>query len=200
MTRNLDVKNLDVENPPVVTRHPSHPDAIDAKLEVWGRELPELDLETEGIAERISRLHWYLHTTTEETLEAFDLSFGEWRLMGHLRYAGPPYQGKPGKLAGPLGISSGAMTNRLDNLERRGYVRRLPDPDDRRGVIVELTEAGQTLWAQTVEAQAQKENLVAEALTLGEKRQLNDLLRRLMNAFEEHHGPLRVKKHPADEG
>ena len=195
MTINLDVKNLEMENPSVTKRAPSQPDAIDEKLEVWGRELPDLDLETEGIAERISRLHWHLHTTTEQTLEGFDLSFGEWRLMGHLRYAGPPYRGKPGQLAERLGLSSGAMTNRLDNLERRGLVRRIPDTEDRRGVIVELTRDGQKLWAETVDAQAQKEALVAGALTEPEKRQLNDLLRRLMNAFEQHHGPLPAKAH-----
>ena len=83
---------------------------------------------------------------------------------GNLRCSGPPYRGKPGKLAKQLGLSSGAMTNRLDNMERRGLIRRIDDPDDRRGVIIELTEAGQQLWDETVGAQAQKEALVAYAL------------------------------------
>ena len=111
-------------------------------------------------------------------------------LMGHLRYAGPPYRGKPGKLAKHLGLSSGAMTNRLDNMAERGLLRRLDDPDDRRGVIVELTEEGQRVWEESVGTQAQKEELVASALDENEKRALNDLLRRLMNAFEEFHGPV----------
>ncbi len=170
------------------------PDWVDTQLEVWGRELPTLDLETEGIVERIDRLQRYLDRTTTETLEAHGLNVGEWRTLGHLRYAGPPYHSKPGRLAEGFGLSSGAMTARLDGLERRGLVRRLDDPDDRRGVVVELTEEGHRLWEDSVEAQAQKETLVASALDADEKRQLNDLLRRLMHAFREHHGPPRKKK------
>lgn len=81
------------------------------------------------------------------------------------------------------------MTNRLDRLEQRGLIRRLPDPDDRRGVLVELTEAGAAVWEQTVAAQAQKEAVVASALDPEEQAGLNELLRRLLHAFEEHHGP-----------
>jgi len=76
------------------------------------------------------------------------------------------------------------MTNRIDRLEHAGLVRRLPDPDDRRGVIVELTDAGHKAWEDSVAAQAAKESLVAAALTKDEKRQLNALLRRLMLEFE----------------
>lgn len=168
-------------------------DAIDHQLAVWNRELPGLDLETEGIVERIWRLARSFERTTNETLEEFDLSFGEWRLLGHLRYNGAPYHGKPGKLSEALGLSTGAMTNRLDVLERRGLVRRLPDPDDRRGVIVELTDAGHGVWEAAVGAQAEKEALVASALTASDRTELNRLLRRLTLAFAEHFGHAQKK-------
>ncbi len=146
----LDVKNLEVENPAMasVTRRPAEKDAVDAALEVWGRELPNLDLETEGIVERIDKLERYVESAMQGTLEAHDLSHGEWKLMAHLRWGGPPYRGKPGKLAERLGLSSGAMTNRLDNLERRKLLRRVDDPDDRRAVFVELTDEGQAALGQ----------------------------------------------------
>jgi DNA-binding MarR family transcriptional regulator len=170
-------------------------DSVDSNLEVWGRELPDLDLETEGIIERIHRLERFVDRAMQETFEAFDLSHGEWKVLANLRRAGPPYRGKPGKLAKRLDLSSGAMTNRLDNMESRGLIRRLDDPDDRRGVIVELTEEGKRLWDATVSVQAEKESIVATALGEREKRQLNDLLRRLMHAFEDVHGPV----HPPHE-
>lgn len=197
--RNLDVKNLEVENAAVAraTRPRVQPDPVDASLEVWARELPDLDLETEGIVERIYKLERHIDSTMRETLEEFDLSYGEYKLVMHLRYGGPPYRGKPGKLAKWLGLSTGAMTNRLDNMERRGLIRRLDDPDDRRGVIVELTDEGKRLWDQAVGAQAEKESIVASALDEKERRQLNALLRRLMNAYEAAHGPLKHKE-PAD--
>ncbi len=69
-------------------------------------------------------------------------------------------------------------------------IRRVDDPDDRRGVIVELTDEGRRLWDEAVGAQAEKEAVVGHALTLDEREQLNDLLRRLMRVFEVEHGPL----------
>lgn len=181
---------------PVVkkTRAQVEPDSVDAALEVWARELPFVDLETEGIVERIHKLERYIERTMRETLDTFDLTHGEHRLFSHLRYAGPPYRGKPGKLADHLGLSSGAMTNRLDNLERRGLLRRIDDPEDRRGIYVELTEEGNRLWDEAVGVQAEKEAIVDAALDAEEKQQLNDLLRRLMNAFRAEHGPL-YRKH-----
>ena len=76
------------------------------------------------------------------------------------------------------------MTNRLDRLEAAGLVRRLPDPDDRRGVLVELTDEGRKAYDEAVGAQAQAEKLMASALDQREKEQLNALLRRLMLVFE----------------
>jgi len=187
----LDVKKLEVENPRVTkTRPATEPDQVDAALEVWARELPDLDLDIEGIVTRIWKLERHVDATMRETLDAFELSHGEYKLMMYLRYGGPPYRGKPGKLAKHLGLSTGAMTNRLDNMERRGLVRRLDDPDDRRGVIVELTDDGKGLWDRAVTSQAEKESIVATALDEAERHELNELLRRLMNAFERHHGPL----------
>ncbi len=166
-------------------RAPAPRDSVDANLDVWARELPELNLETEGIVERIHRLERFVDKAMQETLDAFDLSHGEWKVLANLRRAGPPYRGKPGKLAKRLDLSSGAMTNRLDNMESRGLLRRLDDPDDRRGVIVELTDEGKQLWDDAVGAQAEKESIVGSALDDAEKRQLNELLRRLMHTFED---------------
>jgi DNA-binding MarR family transcriptional regulator len=105
-------------------------------------------------------------------------------VLGALRSAGEPYRRSAGALASVLDLSSGAMTNRLDRMESAGLVRRLPDPDDRRGVKVELTDKGMRLWHESVGVQAQKEALLASALTAKEKEQLNGLLRRLVLAFE----------------
>jgi DNA-binding MarR family transcriptional regulator len=77
------------------------------------------------------------------------------------------------------------MTTRLDGLEQAGLVRRLPDPDDRRGVLVELTKKGLRLHQEAVGVQAEKEALLAQALSAGEKEQLNDLLRRVMLVLEQ---------------
>jgi DNA-binding MarR family transcriptional regulator len=176
---------------PAAVDAPAAPqDHVDRMLEVWKRELPDLDLATEGIVERIQKLQRYLDRAMNETLAEFKLDRGEWWLLGALRRSGPPYRKSPGKLAEDIGLSSGAMTNRLDRLEAADLIRRLPDPDDRRALQVELTKAGWRAWQDTVGAQARKEALVANALDPSEKEMLNALLRRLMLEFEEQTGKL----------
>jgi DNA-binding MarR family transcriptional regulator len=75
------------------------------------------------------------------------------------------------------------MTNRLDRMEEAGLIRRLPDPNDRRGTLVEPTEEGHAAWNTTVGAQAIREKLVADTLTEAEREELHRLLRKLMQAF-----------------
>ena len=190
----LDVKSLRVENVDVTRAKAAPPDAIDEKIAVWLREVPDLDAETEGIVDRIGLIDKYLRRTHDETLEQLGLSWGEVKVIGSLRYGGPPYRSTPGRLARELDLSSGAMTTRLDKMEEAGMIRRLADPDDRRGVIVELTEHGRDLWQRAVEVQAEKETTIAAALSRHEKQELNDLLRRLVHAFREVHGPLARKR------
>jgi DNA-binding MarR family transcriptional regulator len=175
---------------------PAGTDAVDRMLHVWKQALPDLDLATEGIVERIQKLNKYLDRAMNETLAEFGLDRGEWRLLGALRRSGPPYRRSPGHLADDLGLSSGAMTNRLDRLEEAGLLRRLPDPTDRRSIQVELTDAGWQAWQDSTGAQARKEALMAAALNNAEKERLNALLRRLMLEFEREAGPL--LKHPEE--
>ena len=158
-------------------------DYVDRMLAVWVREIPGLDRLTEGIVERIDILNRLFDHSMETTLAEFGLDRRTHRVLARLRYQGPPYRLSAGKLAEGMGLSSGAMTNRLDRLESAGLVRRLPDPDDRRGVLVEPTEAGHGAWDRATDTQAGKEALIASALSEKEKEQLHALLRRLMRAF-----------------
>ena len=162
------------------------PDHVDRFLDEIREELPDnLDLAVEGIVDRVHGIDSRIHRMLDETLEQYDLSSGEWKVLCSLRWAGKPHRRSPGDLARRADLSSGAMTNRLDQLEQAGLVRRLPDPDDRRGVLVELTPKGRRLHQEAIGVQAEKEALLAEALTGREKEQLNDLLRRIMLVLEE---------------
>ncbi len=168
-------------------------DHVDQFLETIQPVLPDLDLEVEGIVDRISGIARRLHRTLDETLSEFGLDWGEYKALGHLAQRGEPFRSTPGQMAKRMELSSGAMTNRLDQLEQAGFIRRLPDPDDRRGVLVELTEHGRYNYSRAVGIQAEKEALVAGALTAREKAQLNNLLRKMMIEFERREHP-----NPAD--
>jgi DNA-binding MarR family transcriptional regulator len=162
-------------------------------LDVWEREIPHLDRLTEGIIERIQILAWNFNQSMDETLSEYELDRRAFSLLGKLRKYGPPYRTSAGKLAGDLRLSSGAMTNRLDRLEQAGLIRRLPDPNDRRGTLVEPTEHGHKAWDTVVGLAARREASQVAILTERQKRELHDLLRGLMHAFPD----WRQKKHPA---
>lgn len=159
-------------------------DHIDRFLEQFGERLPVMDLVVEGIVDRITGLTRRLHREMEETLDDFGLNLGEWKVLSILWRAGKPHRASPGRLAKVEELSTGAMTNRLDRLEEAGLVRRLPDPDDRRAVQIELTAKGKRTWEKAIAAQAEKEAVVASALTDREKQQLTNLLRKLMLDYE----------------
>ena len=157
-------------------------DHIDQFLEDLA--LPGLDLTIEGIVDRVMGISRRLKRTMDETLSGFDLTWGEWTVLGSLSKAGSPLS--PGELSRKHELSSGAMTNRLDRLEEAGLVLRVPNEDDRRGVLIEITDEGRQLWRESVGAQAKKEALITKAaLDQHEREELNNYLRRLMIAFEE---------------
>ena len=118
-------------------------DHIDGWLEkAWLQDIPNLDFAVEGIVDRMSGLTRRFKRSLNDVLAEHGLTFEEWDVLGALRRAGPPFRRSAGELAKLSELSSGAMTNRLDRLEKAGFVKRLPDPDDRRGVLIELTKAG----------------------------------------------------------
>jgi DNA-binding MarR family transcriptional regulator len=159
-------------------------DAIDRFVAEWAAELPGVDLDVESAVQRMQHIVKAIRRRMDETLSEFKLSYGEWGILGHLSLRGPPYRSSPGQLSEKEGLSSGAMTNRLDRLEEAGLVRRLPDPKDRRGLHIELTDKGHELWVAALGAQASKEAAVAAALSRKELGQLNVLLRKVLLEFE----------------
>jgi DNA-binding MarR family transcriptional regulator len=160
------------------------PDHVDRFLEKIRHAFPDIDLEVEGIVDRIGGINRRLNRTLDETLAEFGLDMGEYKALNSLSQTGPPHRSTPGRLAKRLELSSGAMTNRLDRLEEADLIRRLPDSEDRRSVVVELTDHGRETIQKAIGVQAQKEALIAAALDPSEKEQLNGLLRKLMLEFE----------------
>ncbi|HEY3763542.1 MAG TPA: MarR family transcriptional regulator [Gaiellales bacterium] len=173
-----------------MTTHADQRDHVDRFLDAIHLVLPELDLDVEGIVDRIGGIARRINRAMDETLAEFGLDTAEHRVLSILAQGGPPHQSTPGRLAKRMELSSGAMTNRIDRLEAAGLVTRKPDPGDRRGVLVELSDHGRETYRSAVGAQAQKEQLMAAALTDEQKSQLNGLLRLVMLELErrEHGG------------
>src|SRR5256885_10840196 len=128
-------------------------DHIDRFLESIRERLPMLDPEVEGIVDRIGGLHRRFQRAMDETLTEFKLDYAEYKLLGLLTREGEVYRSSPGKLARMMELSSGAMTNRLDRLEKAGFLRRLPGPPDPRGIPVGMTPAAERCPEEAIGAQ-----------------------------------------------
>lgn len=157
---------------------------MDRILEQWRRERPELDVSPMGVIGRIGRLARALAPVLEPVFREHGLKTGEFDVLAALRRSGSPYRLSPGELSDSVMLTSGAMTHRLDRLEEAGLIRRLPDPDDRRGVRVELTTKGRGLVDRAVSAHVANEQRVLASLTESERRALEDLLRKLLLSLE----------------
>lgn len=155
-------------------------DHVDQVLEQWHRERPELDVSPMAVVSRVKRLAKRFEQETSANFARHDLEPGEFDVLATLRRSGPPHQLTAGGLGRALMITSGTVTNRIDGLEAAGLVRRSDDPDDRRGVRVQLTPAGlRKLDAALTDHLAVERRLLA-ALGAPQQRQLVNLLRRLL--------------------
>jgi DNA-binding MarR family transcriptional regulator len=155
-------------------------DAIDRIVQEWNRERPELDVSPTHVLQRITRLYLLQSASFAEVFGRYGLTFGEYEVLAALMRSGPPHRMKPSELVGALVLSSGAMTNRIDRVEAAGMVERLPDPDDRRGTLVALREKGRQVVEESVRAHLANEERLLGALSADERRQLADLLRKLL--------------------
>jgi DNA-binding MarR family transcriptional regulator len=154
-------------------------DGVDAIIEQWRRERPEIDHAPIGVVGRISRLAREIEARLEAVYREHGLEPGWHDVLATLRRTGPPYQLRPSDFTGSLMLTSSGATKRLDRLERAGLVERTPDPDDRRGVIITLTEAGHELIDRVTEAHMANEARLLAGLTRAERDRLAALLRKL---------------------
>ena len=159
-------------------------DPTDALLTGWDDARPDLDVGALQVTARLSRIGPQLARRQEEVFSRFYLNRGEVGALSALRIAGPPHRLSPTRLARGLLMSSAGVTSRIDRLERRGFVRRLADPIDRRGVIIELTDEGLKVVDAAVAANVAAERQLLARLEPQEIAQLEGLLRKVLAGLE----------------
>jgi len=159
-------------------------DTTDRVLTGWEQTRPDLVVGALQVTARLSRIGPLLARRQEEVFGRFGLSRGEVGALSALRISGPPYRLSPTRLAKGLMLSSAGITSRIDRLERRRLVRRLDDPDDRRGVIIELTDEGREVVDEAVAALAISDRQLLERLDPQEVEQLEVLLRKVLALLE----------------
>lgn len=153
--------------------------------ERWRAELGPVDEDTVLIMAGLARLSRTIDEAYRADLHAFGLAVSEYTALHTLRIGGPPYRMSPSRINEALALSSGGVTKTIDRLEAAGFVKRRPDPDDGRGVLVELTPRGRKLAVQIFDAGLLKYSETIERLSAPDRRRLVESLATLLDAFEE---------------
>ena len=159
-------------------------DAVDRILAQWQRERPDLDCSPMGPIGRLKRCAMLLEPQVEVAFTRHDLVRWEFDMLATLRRAGAPFVLSPTQLFSTLMITSGTMTHRLKALEKRGFITRLPNPEDARSMLVALTPAGRERIDEAVETHVDNERQLLAGLSDGERQQLDQALRVLMRLLE----------------
>jgi DNA-binding MarR family transcriptional regulator len=160
-------------------------DHVDRVLAQWARVQPDLDTSPVAVIARLGRATAYVDAGINARLAEFGLSRAAWDVLASLRRNGPPYRLSPTQLYVALMRSSGAMTHRVYGLERAGLVTRVPDLDDARGMLVELTPKGIGLVDRVAPVHLANERTLLQPLSSDEQAVLAGLLRKLLLGLEQ---------------
>jgi len=161
------------------------PDHVDQIVEGWRRERPELDVAALALLARLFRAAHLADADLGQRLAARGLQPGWFDLLAALRRAGAPYALTPTQLLRTLMLSSGGMTKRLDRLADAGLIERRPDPNDRRGTLVRLTDHGKATIDTLLPVHLANEQRLLAPLSPAQQRTLDQLLRSLLAGLEQ---------------
>ncbi|MFG1947847.1 MarR family winged helix-turn-helix transcriptional regulator [Nonomuraea sp. NPDC048826] len=159
-------------------------DEVDRLVAAWRAERPDLDVEPLQVLSRISRLAKHLDRARRAAFTEHGLEPWEFDVLTALRRTGPPYELSPGALLRATLVTSGTMTNRIDRLAQAGLVRRRPDPGDRRGVLVSLTDTGLARVDAAFTDLIRREHTLLSSLERDQQRALAALLRTMLAPFD----------------
>ncbi|MDQ2699401.1 MAG: MarR family transcriptional regulator [Actinomycetota bacterium] len=143
----------------------------------WARERPDVDLAPQAVFGRLHRLANHLTDDLVVVYREFGLSEGEFDVLATLRRTGAPFERTPSELAASTMVTTGAMTKRVDRLERRGLLSRRQSEVDGRGRVIALTQEGCDLIDRAFTAHlANERRLLDEALSPTEAAALECVL------------------------
>ena len=158
-------------------------DNVDRIVAQWARELPDLDTRPMATIGRLQRVTRFVDREVERELARYGLNLNEFNVLAALRRAGKPYVLSPAELSRTLLLTSGGLTKRIESLRRAGFVSRVPDPEDGRGLLVGLTTEGADVLSEAMSAHIQNEDRALAALTEEQRDQLTSLLRTLLLSY-----------------
>ncbi|MFC6079859.1 MarR family winged helix-turn-helix transcriptional regulator [Sphaerisporangium aureirubrum] len=164
-----------------------HLDRVARIQQAWARERPDVDVAPQGVIGRLHRVADHLTEQLCVVYRRYGLGEGEFDVLATLRRAGEPFERAPGELAAHTMVTTGAMTKRVDRLERAGLVTRRPGASDGRARVVALTDAGRELIDEAFTEHMRNERRLLDLLTPDEAARLESLLATWLACFEAPH-------------
>ncbi|MFJ7420698.1 MarR family winged helix-turn-helix transcriptional regulator [Streptomyces uncialis] len=158
-------------------------DNVDRVLEQWRTEKPGLDASPMGVVGRVQRAARLLERELADHFATHGLQLWEFDILATLLRSGSPYRLTAGALSTASMITSGAMTNRLNRLVARELVTRETDPDNRRSLLITLTEEGHRTVEAALEGHVANEARLLTGLSGPDQGRLADLLRELLTGL-----------------
>ncbi|WP_426701582.1 MarR family winged helix-turn-helix transcriptional regulator [Rhodanobacter sp. Col0626] len=144
--------------------------------------LPASPRESLGVLLGLVRTEMVRAMEAELASTGADLRFTQFLILKRLSRLGPM---SASELARAVELDGGAMTRQLDQLERKGYLRRCPHEQDRRALRIELTDAGHAIWQQLTDCNERVLGAAQRSLDDTEQAQLHDYLERVLRALRD---------------
>ena len=159
-------------------------DKVDEIVKQWHKERPDIDTGPIEVIGRLVRTNHFIFPPLEQVYKEFGLNFGEFDVLATILRSGAPYTLTPGQLLSSVMITSGALTNRLNKLEKGNLINRSPDPKDGRSIQIKITTKGKNLISQVIESHLKIEKQILECLSPQERTDLASLLKKILLTFE----------------
>jgi len=156
-------------------------DHVDKIIKQWSQERPDLDVEAMEVIGRVKQLSQYLSREMGKTFSAHGLNGASFDVLATIRRSGAPYGLSPSDLMASTMVTSGTMTNRIDQLVKAGLVERTSNPQDARSFIISLTSEGRALIDQVLNDHVRTQDQLTAVLTKEDKKSLNLILRKFLS-------------------
>jgi DNA-binding MarR family transcriptional regulator len=160
-------------------------DNVDKIIEQWTLARPDLDVSSMSLVGRFKRITQHLSLGMAKTFTEHGLNPASFDVLATLRRSGPPYALSPNDLLATMMVTSGTMTNRVDQLSKAGLVERMQNPNDARSVIISLTEKGFVIIDSAVTAHVATQDRLTSVFTVDEQDTINLLLKKFLRSFED---------------
>ena len=159
-------------------------DRVGMTIKKWSKERPDLNTSAKSVIGRIIRLQGVILNQVSRTFKEFDINPGEYAVLCNLRVNGHPYQMSPKDIIQSVLLTSGGMSNLLERMENKKLIRRISDPDDKRGIVVVLTEKGKNIIDAAMTEHVQVEEMLISSLDKNERLELEKILKKLLTNLD----------------